>query len=77
MEAGKSFEKKKEKDNSGIQPRSESKGKSLDASSGELLSAAPWEYCSHTPAGELPTDSNCSSPSEFPKDMSEECQGQV
>lgn len=61
LDAGKSF-KKKQEDNSGKQPRSEWKGKLLDAAStaGTPL-CFTLEYCSPTTAGGLPTDSNGSS----------------
>lgn len=35
------------------------------------------EYCSPAPAGGLPTDSNYSRWSDFPKDTTQECEGQL
>lgn len=68
---------KKQEDNSGRQPRNESKGKSVDASTAAPPPCFTLEYCSPTYAGGLPTDSNYSSQSDFPKDTTKECLGQV
>lgn len=69
--------KLQQKYNSGIKPRSGSGGKSLDASTAGPPLPSTQEYCSPTHAGGSPTGSNCSTLSDFPKDTTKECWGQV
>lgn len=69
--------KLKQKYNSGTKPRSGSRGKSLDTSTAGPPLCSTQEYCSPTHAGGLPTGSYCSSQSDFPKDTTKECQGQL
>lgn len=66
-----------EKYNSGTKPRSGSRGKSLDTSTAGPPLHSTQEYCSPTHAGGLPTGTNCSSQSDFPKDTIKECSGQL
>lgn len=67
----------KQKDNGGRQPRSESRGKYLDPSTAAPPLHFIFEHCSPTPAGgSSHTNSICSSRLDFPKDTSEECEGQ-